>query len=125
MGPSLNGIVGFDIRVIQESLGTAIASERFEGTVFSNRACASSGRNNSGANEEVIPVNELRSIPDDQSSPVDTLARWILRGAATVLFCSVGVSKLSQQSEWNRSFGQMELAGGFVISRAYFKSSAD
>jgi putative oxidoreductase len=58
-------------------------------------------------------VNELRLIPEHQSSRVETLVRWMLRGAVTVLFCSVGFSKFSQQSEWTRIFAQIGLGQWF------------
>jgi uncharacterized membrane protein YphA (DoxX/SURF4 family) len=66
-------------------------------------------------------VDELRLIPDDESSRVDTLVRWILRGAVTVLFCYVGASKLSQQSEWNRIFAQIGLGQWFRYFTGVFQ----
>ena len=64
-------------------------------------------------NEKTMPNDELRLISDDEPSRVDTLVRWILRGAVTVLFCSVGVSKFGQQSGWNKIFGQIGLGQWF------------
>ena len=58
-------------------------------------------------------MNELRLMPQDEPSRVDTLIRWILRGAVTVLFCYVGVSKFKQHSAWIRIFDQIGLGQWF------------
>lgn len=58
-------------------------------------------------------MNDLRLLPADEPSRVDNLVRWILRGAVTVLFCYVGVSKFKEHSMWIRIFDQIGLGQWF------------